>query len=535
MTEVLWPPDLIPSAQTWTTNGNGATFNSPFVGTTHTYSRPGVRMGCMMQMPPVKGEPRARMLAVLRALKDRGNYIWVPDFSTTLETGLPARGSFAAAELLASSTFANGTTGWSAGADYAISASDRALRATVAKAISTGLAVHPTAAVASVQYAPYAARWFTAIGAGEFPAGFRIGLGSTAGGSEYGAGAMSAHGLRSLAAVASSTTISTNLTDLSTASSGTIAGQFIESSYVSVSRCALVDNGPNALLRSGEFDNATWTKVATTVSGDNIAGPDGAVTADAILETTANSTHELRQTVAIASTAADYSFSVAVRANARSFIQLAMEESTGGTAASAFFNLAGPTVGTLAAGANWSNVRAFVVDLGNSWRQVTVVARKTNAATSCLLRILLSTDGTTVSYAGTAATDMVYLRDSSFAQSSVPVRKVVTTTTATTGTTQTSSRLYVKGLPASTSGLLKAGDMVQIGGQINQLIAPLDSNAAGLGVLICGNPWRSPVDNAPVIVNTPMCKMQLASDTIDVETGPGQFSPFMLELVEVIE
>lgn len=92
--------------------------------------------------------------------------------------------------------------------------------------------------------------------------------------------------------------------------------------------------------------------------------------------------------------------------------------------------------------------------------------------------------------------------------------------------------MYLKGLPPSTSGLLRVGDPVQIGNQLNFCTAQLDSDAAGLGVLQVGLPWRvSPADNDPVIFNRPMAKMLVAND-IEWDTTPGQFSGFQLELVE---
>jgi hypothetical protein len=212
-----------------------------------------------------------------------------------------------------------------------------------------------------------------------------------------------------------------------------------------------------------------------------------------------------------------------------------MTELTGTTSVNVFVDLVSGTLGTVGTGSNWSNARAFITDLGGGWRGVSIVARKTNAATSIRTYIGAATANVTPSYAGSAALHAISIWRATLAQSSVPVRLTLTTDTVTTGTTQTSNRLHLKGLPASTQNLLKAGDMVQIGGQINRLIAPLNSDAGGRGVLICGNPWRSPSDNAPVIVNTPMCKMMIATDMLEIETMAAQFSGFTLELEEVIE
>src|SRR5690606_7958755 len=109
MTDVLWPPDLCPVSQTWSGIGNTAVFTGPFSGVTRTYSRPGSLMRCVITLPMMKGRGRARWAALLAALRDRGNRIWMPDFSMLLESGLPIGGSFPATELLTNNDFASGT------------------------------------------------------------------------------------------------------------------------------------------------------------------------------------------------------------------------------------------------------------------------------------------------------------------------------------------------------------------------------------------------------------------------------------------
>jgi hypothetical protein len=526
MTEVLWPPDLIPSSQSWTTIGNAATFNSTFVGTSYTYGRPGVRMGCTITLPPVKGEPRARMLAALRALKDRGNYIWVPDFTTTLETGLPVRGSFAATEVFANNNFASGTTGWT-GTRCTLSVADRVLRLTNTKSGGADNFTVEQATLAVTQYAPYAVRAMISNLS-------RSGMsnGTNFGSSNY---ATDRAGLISQAAVQLSSTTGTVYPGVfDAAGSIALVGDYAELSWTSLARCMLVDNGPNALLQSDAF-NTTWAPTRATITANSSVAPDGTTTGDTLSEDgTAANTHYVSQSVTVSASAAEYTFAVAVKASGRSWVAVTMAEATSGTEAIGYFDLSGGVVGSMVTGANWASTRIHIAAMGNGWYYCSVTARKTNAATSLIAGVYIAEgDGDRV-FSGTSTASLLLWRGT-MAASSAPVRLTQTTTTATAGTTQISNRLYVKGLPASTQNLLKAGDKVQIGGQINYVIAPLGSNAAGLGVLICGNPWRSPADNAPVIVNTPMCKMQLASDTIDVETGPGQFSPFMLELVEVIE
>jgi hypothetical protein len=149
--------------------------------------------------------------------------------------------------------------------------------------------------------------------------------------------------------------------------------------------------------------------------------------------------------------------------------------------------------------------------MGNGWYSVAIVARKTSSATSVTAIIGLSTGDTVQSYSGDGAS-LIYAWRATLAQSSVPTRLVQTTSAATSGTSQTGSALYVKGLPASTSGLLTCDDVVEVNGECLQLTASLDSDAAGLGYLqFKPSLFRSPSDNDPIIVNAPMPKMKLKS------------------------
>jgi len=76
----------------------------------------------------------------------------------------------------------------------------------------------------------------------------------------------------------------------------------------------------NLLLRSEEFDNASWTKSGSTVSANAIIAPDGTLTADKLVEDTANSQHRTFQSyVAQANT---YTYSAYIKAAGRNFAEL---------------------------------------------------------------------------------------------------------------------------------------------------------------------------------------------------------------------
>jgi hypothetical protein len=519
MTDYLLPTNIYPSSQQWRIVDNVGVFQSPFTGGIRTVARTGARMGCTLTYPPMKGQDRARMEAFVASLRGKGNRAYVLDFAHT------QRGSFPATELLTNNDFSNGTTGYS-GTNVSQAVSDCVLRSTRLASGVTNV-VHNSSAATAVQYAPYAARVMMQRSVAATQLG--IGIGSSATGVEYGFTSGSIGGLITKAVVPFGTSLYTTAFDEQ--ASGIGSREFYDTSYISLARCALIDNGPNALIQSDTFQT-TWTTVNASVSANAAAAPDGTTTMDALVDTVGNVNHALTQAFTVTSAAQDVEFGVSVLGGARGFC--AVELAAAGGSAIVYVNLTTGAVSTAAAvSGNFTNPRAFVVSQGNSRFRIWIVARKGGSETSVSATVYACNVTGATAYIG-AGTNAIYVWRGSASVNSVPSRSAQTTTTAlASGTSQTGSGIYVKGLPASTSGLLKVGDVIQCGDQINIVTAPLDSDAAGLGYLQCGNPWRVAVaDNTPIHVKTPMAKMILVSDTLDWDTGPGQFSGFQLEFIE---
>lgn len=526
MTEVLWPPDLAPSAQTWNILGNAASFVSPLNGATRTYGRPGVRMGCTITLPPINGQNRARMLALLAALKDRSNRILIPDFATA------PRGSFPSAELLTNGDFGSGTTGWSL-SPGTLSASDRVLRATTVGNTPSGSVISQSGPATVTQYAPYAVRGM--FNGGDYSATVDCRLGDAAFGS--------ANGFISSAPVDVSTgklvtaagvTLATSMyAGFGNYSTSTLANQYQDMSWSSLAQCILVDGSPNDALRSDQFDNAAWTKTELTASANAGTAPDGTSTMDSLVESSTPSVqHLVIQSITRTSRAEDRCahFVVARNSGTRN-VEVWIDDGSG-NGGSVLFDLGAGTAGTATNRGTGTNTRGFCVALGSSRFACYVIARV--PATTTSRSYLYFHNGSTTTYTGDGTSSVFVWRGGNCA-SSVPVRFAQTTTAAVAASTQTGRAILVKGLPVSTTGILLAGDAVEIGGQRNSLTVRLDSDAAGNGVMVCGNPWRSATDGAVIHVNTPMCRMLLSPDQIDIDTMPGRFSPVTLELVEAID
>lgn len=112
----------------------------------------------------------------------------------------------------------------------------------------------------------------------------------------------------------------------------------------------------NLLTYSEQFDNSIWTKAGFTVSADQLANPiNGAMTADSILETSANSTHAI--TYSFTYLTAQYTLFVYLKANGRDWIFI---QATG-IPQRAWFNLTTGVIGTQ------TNVTAKMTPVGAGW------------------------------------------------------------------------------------------------------------------------------------------------------------------------
>lgn len=104
------------------------------------------------------------------------------------------------------------------------------------------------------------------------------------------------------------------------------------------------------------------------------------------------------------------------------------------------------------------------------------------------------------------------------------------------GGSQTGANLNITNMPVSTNGLLLPGDRVQIGTQLNTVVAPLNSDSSGNGYLQCAVPWRvSPPAAAGVIIDKPMTRCVLTNISDGWDESPGGFADFELQIEESLD
>jgi hypothetical protein len=134
----------------------------------------------------------------------------------------------------------------------------------------------------------------------------------------------------------------------------------------------------NLLLRSEEFDNASWTKTRSSVTANDTTAPSGSVSADKLVEDTSTNTHLILQNCTV--TAAAHTFSVFGKAAGRSFVRLLLFD--GAASFNAYFNLSTGAVGNTGV-----NTTAAITSIGNGWFRCSITATTSAGTGDVAIRV----------------------------------------------------------------------------------------------------------------------------------------------------
>jgi hypothetical protein len=149
----------------------------------------------------------------------------------------------------------------------------------------------------------------------------------------------------------------------------------------------------NLLTRSEEFNDSGWGKTGATVTANTVVAPDGALSADVLVENTANSAHGVfRAATTVSSTV--YTGSVYVKAGGRGFCLVY----TNAGAVGKYFSLpsggGGAVLGNFGAGPT----SASITYVGNDWYRCSITF--TSTGTSTTLEVYSSSAGNNITYTG---------------------------------------------------------------------------------------------------------------------------------------
>ena len=193
----------------------------------------------------------------------------------------------------------------------------------------------------------------------------------------------------------------------------------------------------NLLLRSEEFDNASWNKTGLLAFGsgsiiDVAVAPNGYITADKITENTSTSVHSVSQTYAGTISVTAYTFSFYAKNAGRTVLSVWFRGANSANRYEIGFNLAtGATRGGALQG-NFTSGSASITNVGNDWYRCTVTATPAAGETSLIGVVYInentSTNISNASYTGDG-TSGIYLWGAQLEQSSTVGEYIPTTST----------------------------------------------------------------------------------------------------------
>ena len=166
----------------------------------------------------------------------------------------------------------------------------------------------------------------------------------------------------------------------------------------------------NLLTKTEQFDNATWTKSAATVTADSTVAPDGTTTADTLTDN-ATSTYHRVERANFGSTGASWSYSVYAKNIDIGYVSIGGYTS-GSIYVGVSFNLTTEAVSNTQALGGIAIVSSNIVNVGNGWYRCEIVCTgSVNFVTVALTPDGTLTDRGMKSYSGTGSSLYIWGAD----------------------------------------------------------------------------------------------------------------------------
>jgi len=204
----------------------------------------------------------------------------------------------------------------------------------------------------------------------------------------------------------------------------------------------------NLLVRTEEFENASWGRLDTTVTANTATAPDGTTTADLLSETALGGVaHLISQTLSYVSGVA-YTISAYLKkgsgATAPDWMQLTFGSAVFGASQYANFNLTTGLVGTVVGGS------ATIQSVGSGWYRVSFTATATSTASApsgIIFNNNSDSSGRVPPYTGaTTSNTLIWGAQLETGSTATPYQKVTTQYDVTEAGVPSMSYLFFNGL-----------------------------------------------------------------------------------------
>lgn len=199
----------------------------------------------------------------------------------------------------------------------------------------------------------------------------------------------------------------------------------------------------NLSLYSEQFNNAYWNKNQVSILANDIASPDGATTADKLVEDSTNDLHYINIPQSTVSSGTN-TISVYAKADGRNWIWLYLFDGVLGSLL-AYFNVSNGTIGTVASG-----LTANIESVGSGWYRCSITRTQANAGNG---GFGLASADNTISYLGNG-TSGAYIWGAQLEVGSYATSYIPTTSASVTRNADVISKTGISSLIGQTEGTI---------------------------------------------------------------------------------
>jgi hypothetical protein len=162
-----------------------------------------------------------------------------------------------------------------------------------------------------------------------------------------------------------------------------------------------VTDNRNLMSYTEDFSNAYWLKFNTTINSNTITAPNGTLTADSLVENTANNEHNFRVTINNLLPSTTYTYSIYVKYNDRQFVSLASYLNAAPFPLyTASFDLINQTIASQSAANGGTIVASNIEGVGNGWFRISISGQVGANSNNIVFQLNLQNDSQNSVYLG---------------------------------------------------------------------------------------------------------------------------------------